>query len=316
MSKKKKIEEDVIIDDVQLSDEEQLMLDEENPVVIEEELIENIESVEIPDSDQDVFEIETSENFDLLLKFNTNKHRQEGKHSLERDTIFKGKLDKKEYDDNGDVVVDNTNHYEENPVVIEEELIENIESVEIPDSDQDVFEIETSENFDLLLKFNTNKHRQEGKHSLERDTIFKGKLDKKEYDDNGDVVVDNTNHYEQDDYSDSISFFDKYDDDEDYLDQNNLNKDVYEILKEHTTIDFTQNRRKPNKESFNEYYNLLLKELGFRYTKSEIFVELSYYFTDNIFNMFKLLDKRPATIIIKELTQKGYLKNLTGVKFL
>jgi hypothetical protein len=81
-------------------------------------------------------------------------------------------------------------------------------------------------------------------------------------------------------------------------------------------LDFKQNRRKPNKETFNNYYNLLLKELGFRYTKSEIFVELSYYFTDNIFNMFKLLDKKPATIIIKELMQKGYLKNINGIDFL
>jgi hypothetical protein len=165
------------------------------------------------------------------------------------------------------------------------------------------------EKFDLLYHLNTNKHRQEGKHRLKRDTIFKGKLDKK--------TDDDMYGFEQDDYGDISTFFDY--ESEQYsnnIEQNNLTKDVYEILNKKTDLDFNQNRRKPNKETFNNYYNLLLKELGFRYTKSEIFVELSYYFTDNIFNMFKLLDKRPATIIIKELNQKGYLKNLDGINFL
>jgi len=165
------------------------------------------------------------------------------------------------------------------------------------------------EKFDLLYHFNTNKHRQEGKHRLKRDTIFKGKLDKKPDEDGYGI--------EHDDYGDITTFFD-YESEEysNNLEQNNLTKDVYEILSDKTSLDFKQNRRKPNKGTFNNYYNLLLKELGFRYTKSEIFVELSYYFTDNIFNMFKLLDKRPATIIIKELTQKGYLKDLDGINFL
>ena len=30
---------------------------------------------------------------DIMFKFNTNNHKIEGKHSLSRDTIFKGKLD-------------------------------------------------------------------------------------------------------------------------------------------------------------------------------------------------------------------------------
>ena len=211
--------------------------------------------------------------------------------------------------------------------IIDEEELEEI--IEIPDEDYDIedddFDGESDEHdddfnddfdnsqtkeekFDLLYHLNTNKHRQEGKHRLKRDTIFKGKLDKK---------PDEEGYMDQDDYGDITTFFDY--ESEQYsnnIDQNNLTKDVYGVLKEETDLDFKQNRRKPNKETFNNYYNLLLKELGFRYTKSEIFVELSYYFTDNIFNMFKLLDKRPATIIIKELTQKGYLKDLDGINFL
>jgi len=175
-------------------------------------------------------------------------------------------------------------------------------------SSEDVEEIEGSENFDLIYKMNTNKHRQEGKHQLPRDTIFKGKIQEKE--------DENTEQNSESTYDVTNIFDMQYNDNDDYLNQNNLTKDVYKILNEKTKLDFKQNRRKPNKEVFNSYYNLLIKELGFRYTKSEIFVELSYYFTDNIFNMFKLLDKKPANAIIKELMQKGYLKNISGINFL
>ena len=66
------------------------------------------------------------------------------------------------------------------------------------------------------------------------------------------------------------------------------------------------------RQIFNSYYQMLLTNLKYKYTKSEIFVTLSYYFTDNIFNMFKLLDKKHATIIIMELKNKGYLEDIIG----
>ena len=189
-------------------------------------------------------------------------------------------------------------------VIIEED--EYIDESDFISSD-DVGEMEESENFDLLYKMNTNKHREQGKHQLPRDTIFKGKLEEKSFENKEDNLDNN----------DISNIFDvQYNDTEDYLNQNNLTKDVYNILNDKTKLDFKQNRRKPNKEVFNNYYNLLIKELGYKYTKSEIFVELSYYFTDNIFNMFKLLDKKPANAIIKELIQKGYLKNISGINFL
>ena len=196
------------------------------------------------------------------------------------------------FEDGGDII-DNTNN-------------DTIDKNEIIDFN-DIIEIEESENFDLIHKLNTNKHRQEGKHSLKRDTIFKGKVSD---DDEKEENLIN-------DYNDNSNIFDiHYNDGDDYLDNNNLNRDVYDILVLKTNIDIKQNRRKPNKNTFNQYYLILLKELNFKYTKSEIFVELSYYFTDNIFNMFKLLNKKLATEIIKELVQKGYLKNLKGVNFL
>jgi len=103
---------------------------------------------------------------------------------------------------------------------------------------------------------------------------------------------------------------------EDYHYRKNLTVDVYEILDVQTEINFTENRRKPNKQTFNEYYRMCVEDLGTKYTKSEIFVELSYYFTDNIFNMFKLLNKKNATGIILELKEKGYLTDIGNINFI
>jgi hypothetical protein len=219
-------------------------------------------------------------------------------------------------DDESDIDLNDDDKYSNNIVLDGDDIeivsddIEIDEGMEDYISEDSVSEMEGNTDFDLIYRLNTNKHRQEGKHRLKRDTIFKGKIDEKNDE-------DNQSHINSDCYNDSLKIDIEYDGyTNDYLNQNNLTKDVYDILDNKTNLDFNQNRRKPNRETFNNYYNLLLKDLGFRYTKSEIFVELSYYFTDNIFNMFKLLDKRPATIIIKELIQKGYLKNINNIDFL
>lgn len=219
---------------------------------------------------------------------------------------------------NDDSYLDDDSSDDEDDIDVDIDIDESdLDLVEIEDDenlnyivDDDITEIEENVDFDLIYKLNTNKHRQEGKHTLKRDTIFKGKIEEKKDNENEYDVIDSYN----DGFKGFDIEFDSYTDD--YVNQNNLTKDVHRVLEEKTNIDFRQNRRKPNKETFNRYYNLLIKELGFRYTKSEIFVELSYYFTDNIFNMFKLLDKKPATIIIKELIQKGYLKDINGINFL
>ena len=207
----------------------------------------------------------------------------------------------------------------ENESYINDENLEDIDDIET-DIDLDLEldneeQIEKSEEelqndrLDLLYHFNTNKHKQDGKHSLKEDTIFKGKNEKKDEED--------FEYTDDNDYNDIVRFF-NYESEEysDSVEKNNLTKDVYDVLDNKTNIDFMQNRRKPNKETFNVYYDLLLNELKFKYTKSELFVELSYYFTDNIFNMYKLLDKDSATDIIKELKNKGYLKNLDNINFI
>jgi len=87
------------------------------------------------------------------------------------------------------------------------------------DNMDDVEEVGDKNNFDLIYRFNTNKHRQEGKHTLKRDTIFKGKLDKVEEDDDGVVLPIEP----QNEYNDIVTFFNNQcEEEEDYLNQNNL----------------------------------------------------------------------------------------------
>ena len=52
------------------------------------------------------------------------------------------------------------------------------------------------------------------------------------------------------------------------------------------------------------------------FSRSEIFVELSYYFSDNLFNMFKLLDKSSSAAIISELMTKYKVSHIKSVDFL
>ena len=199
-------------------------------------------------------------------------------------------------------------------VIIDEEFGDGdiVETIESDDEDDD---IDTEE--DVMFKFNTNNHKLEGKHSLTRDTIFKGKLDdnseQSEY-----YIGTQEENYSYDglpiEVGSNYEFESKYH--EEYVGRLNLSRDVFDLLTEKTELDFSSNRRKPNKQAFNDYYRMLLDNIGKEYTKSEIFVELSYYFTDNIFNMFKLLDKEYATQIIVELKQSGYLNNLNNINFI
>jgi len=205
-------------------------------------------------------------------------------------------------------------------LLIEEELNEKSDDDFYFDDDIDV-EIDEEEKvtsninqddseseLDIYFKYNTNNHKLEGKHSLKRDTILNGKLNStSDLDENQYITsyYDSAgNNLEMDSYEygfDNLSlergsvFEDESKRNDEMLNKRKLSEDVYNLLKTNTDLDFTVNRRKPNKIIFNNYYRMLLCNMNKQYSKSEIFVELSYYFTDNIFNMYKLLDKKYAT---------------------
>lgn len=144
-----------------------------------------------------------------------------------------------------------------------------------------------------------SKHKVQGKHSLKYDSIFKGKKE-----DKPDEDFDQTSMYfnEKFEVDKSSYFYVESQDNEFYVRQKNVKEKVYNVLLNHTNINFLNNRRKPSKSDFNHYYYLLKINLeGDGFTNVELFNELSVYFSDNLFNMFKLLDNKWRNLIINEL---------------
>lgn len=175
--------------------------------------------------------------------------------------------------------------------------------IEISDNDiDDVFEeddiekeSEDIEKEDIVL----SKHKLEGKHSLKYDSIFKGKKDEKLEEDYSLMYFN-----EKFEVDKSSFFHTESQDNESYIRQKNVKEKVYNVLLNNTSINFLNNRRKPSKSDFNHYYFLLkthLEDDGF--TNVELFNELSVYFSDNLFNMFKLLDNKWRNLIIYELQE-------------
>lgn len=205
--------------------------------------------------------------------------------------------------------LDNLNEEFEDEI---EEIDDDIDDIDI-DSDDDVDDDNEDSDFDIKIKNSIGKHKIEGKHSLDRDTIFFGKVE--------ESVDENLESSFNDYYEDSYTIETGTIQEEESLHQDKLynkrelSQEVYQILKKNTKLDFYSNRRKPNKQTFNNYFQLLINELDYKYEKCEIFVELSYYFTDNIYNMFKLLNKELAISIIKELRFKGYLDGIGDINF-
>jgi len=223
---------------------------------------------------------------------------------LEADLLMQEELDYEEFEEKLEALVDDD--VEDVDDEDEKESINNSINYDEAESELDVY-----------FKYGTNNHKLDGKHSLKRDTILNGKLTEGndiddttqmhefELHDTGDIPIERGSMFEEESKHA-----------EDVQVKRKLAEDVYYLLKNNTELDFRSNRRKPNKATFNNYYKMLLANIDKQYTKSEIFVELAYYFTDNIFNMYKLLDKKYATTIIMELREKGFLNNLNSINFM
>lgn len=212
--------------------------------------------------------------------------------SIDYDEILDDELNEIEIDDdddNIDIIIE----------VDDDDDDDDVSSDDNDDDDDDSDDKNGSEK-DVVL----SKHKEEGKHSLKYDSIFKGKkeepLDENEY--TGDsftnfnkdsIEIDKTSTYHQESMNSEA-----------YIRGKQVKEKVYKILEEHTTINFMNNRRKPSRVDFNNYYELLktnLKQESF--TNIELFNELAVYFSDNLFNMFKLLDNKWRNMIIEELQE-------------
>jgi hypothetical protein len=176
--------------------------------------------------------------------------------------------------------------------------------IEIDDEDLEDLDIDVDLEKDIIEEIDEDivlsKHTQEGKHRLKYDTIFKGKKD--DPIDENYVFEDNSISNEGFDVDKSSSYWFESQDNENYVKEKRVKEKVYQVLSEKTDLNFLNSRRKPSKVDFNNYYYILktnLKDEGF--TNVEIFNELAVYFSDNLFNMFKLLDNKWRNLIISEL---------------
>jgi len=172
--------------------------------------------------------------------------------------------------------------------IIDDEIIE-VEEVEL--------KIIEDPKEDVVL----SKHTIHKKHSLNYDSIFKGKKEDPLTEDDYDSSSSFNETFEVD--KSSIYWFESVDN-ENYIKEKRIKEKVYEVLAEHTDLNFLNNRRKPSKSDFNHFYYLLKTNLqNENFTNIEIFNELAVYFSDNLFNMFKLLDNKWRNMIISELQE-------------
>jgi hypothetical protein len=148
-----------------------------------------------------------------------------------------------------------------------------------------------------------------GKHTLANDTIFGHKKNTTEEEYESEHFIKNAGGSL--DVNEDMLDNEESRNNIDYFRDTRLKKEVNKALIKYTDLDFLAPRRKPSKSDFNAYFNMLLVELHqFGYTKTEIFMELVGYFSDNYWNIFKLLDNKYSNIIIKELKEKYGLKDV------
>ena len=219
---------------------------------------------------------------------------------------------KKDVDlDLDDELNDDTNDesVESSPVDEESSESESDEPIDVVDDDEafhdDIIEID-DEDLEFELKTEApaddvvlSKHTIQGKHSLKYDSIFKGRKEDPLTEDSVEVSNSYNDSFEVD--KSSQYWFESIDN-ENYIKEKRIKERVYEVLSQHTDINFLNNRRKPSRVDFNQYYFLLKTNLQQEsFTNIELFNELAVYFSDNLFNMFKLLDNKWRNLIIVEL---------------
>jgi hypothetical protein len=204
------------------------------------------------------------------------------------------------FDDEDQDMNSSYDEYDEDEIIdIKIELTDD-EDTDVDIIDEEEIEIIPDEISETEDDITLSKHKQDGKHSLKYDSIFKGKKDDVESDNEPDVFEGYFNEtFELDRTS---SFYFETRESETYFREKNVKEKIYEVLVNKTELNFMNNRRKPSRIDFNNYYMLLKTELrDEHFSNIEIFNELAVYFSDNLFNMFKLLDNKWRNMIISEL---------------
>ena len=202
--------------------------------------------------------------------------------------------------------------------IIEEELrIEDLEDAPLDIIGEDEIEIDAETEIEEDESKKESKHKEVGKHALKYDSIFKGKKDDGNLD---EYIIESATKNNSFDPDTSSSYSFERESPTEYTRLSSLKKDLYDIIVNDIKLNIKNSRRKPSRLDFNKYYSKLVDKLDMgTYSYSEVFIEFAYYFSDNIENMFKLLDKKWGGKIAQELSKKGNIrgaKNLDEIDFL
>ncbi len=163
-----------------------------------------------------------------------------------------------------------------------------------------------------------------GKHSLRHDKIFVGGKPRRNVDDEDEPKILEEEQANDESSIDKVSFEIDYDssvlgvylDTDERLRIKKLKESVFEAINENTNINVNAPRRKPSKIDFNKYFKKVKKALEKDiFSDAEIFVELSIYFSDNLFGMFKLLDSSTSSKILSDLEKKYNFSEIKNVDF-
>jgi hypothetical protein len=215
-------------------------------------------------------------------------------------------LDSENLNEEGNFLDDSDENFEN--IILEEEDDSTDEEIIVDDlidddvvSDETVTEDSKFSNKDNADDVVFSKHSIHKKHSLNYDSIFKGKKESPLTEDDSEGLGSFNETFEVD--KSSIYWYESVDN-ENYIKEKRIKERVYEVLAEKTDLNFMNNRRKPSRSDFNHYYFLLKTNLkDDNFTNVELFNELAVYFSDNLFNMFKLLDNKWRNMIISELQE-------------
>lgn len=143
-----------------------------------------------------------------------------------------------------------------------------------------------------------SKHKEKGKHALRYDSIFKGK--KHEDVDNEHIIDIQTTFNADNETSNGLEQRDQVE----YERLKKLQTEIHEVMVSMGKINIDMPRRKPSKVEFNRMFAEIVKTLDMdQYSYSEVFTLYAYNFSDNLENLFKLLDKEWGGKISLELKE-------------
>lgn len=187
----------------------------------------------------------------------------------------------------------------------------------------------------IARKLNRKKNRKSGKKGKKRyDSIFMGKKYEILSEEDVSPIIDEVSKPSSFQFDQSFNYFKQSNNSMAVTQDSELQDRIYKILTEDMGVTFTKPddsddikdgdpkthfypRRKPSKTDFNAYMEECVKQLDTRiYPYNHIFYHLSYYFSDKLVNMFKLLDGEWANAIIKELTDMSRIDKKLIVKHL